>query len=57
LNSRPCRTNGRICSTHSSGIRSTRFRPSTESQRPNGMSFSIDTPTVGFSAAPVRQCE
>src|SRR5260370_31823093 len=28
-----------------------------EGQRPNGMSFSIDTVTVGFPAAPVRQCE
>jgi hypothetical protein len=27
LNSRPCSTRGRICSTHSSGIRSTRFLP------------------------------
>src|SRR6266702_8381179 len=29
LNSRPCSTRGRICSTHSSGICSTRFLPST----------------------------
>src|SRR5205807_4442817 len=33
LNSRPCSTSGRICSTHSSGIRSTRFRPSARKVR------------------------
>lgn len=33
LNSRPCSTSGRICSTHSSGTRSTRFRPSARKVR------------------------